>query len=232
MASTERVCREPVRLSNRLERRLNAYALAASAAGVGMLALAQPVEGKIVYTKANVIVGRYSTQNYGNIDFNGDGISDVILDVCSLCGDSHNEFDALGRGIVSRVLKAGDRIGPKDRFTTYFELVFLSGGSHYTYSFPSGSNAWTKGAYLGAKFLIQGKVHYGWARFTIRTQISGMVGLLQGYAYETTPNKSIIAGQQESAIREPNQASTRLGGKSGTLGALARGAGNGKNTDH
>jgi hypothetical protein len=37
-------------LSAQVHQRLNSYALAASAAGVGMLALAQPAEAKIVYT--------------------------------------------------------------------------------------------------------------------------------------------------------------------------------------
>ena len=40
------------------EHRLSMYALAASAAGVGMLALTPSAEGKIVYTKANKTMGR------------------------------------------------------------------------------------------------------------------------------------------------------------------------------
>jgi hypothetical protein len=42
--------RTPARLSDSLHHRLNVYALAASAAGMGLLALARPAEGKIVYT--------------------------------------------------------------------------------------------------------------------------------------------------------------------------------------
>jgi hypothetical protein len=37
-----------------LHRRLDMYALAASAAGVGLVALAQPAEAKIVYTPSNI----------------------------------------------------------------------------------------------------------------------------------------------------------------------------------
>lgn len=37
-------------LSDSLHHRLNSYALAASAAGVGVLAVAQPADAKIVYT--------------------------------------------------------------------------------------------------------------------------------------------------------------------------------------
>ncbi len=46
----------PARLSASIHQQLNAYALAASAAGVGMLALVQPAEAKIVYTKAGRFV--------------------------------------------------------------------------------------------------------------------------------------------------------------------------------
>jgi hypothetical protein len=52
------------------------YALAASAAGVGALALAQPCEAKIIYTKAHHIIG--ANQTY-RLDLNHDGIADFVL---------------------------------------------------------------------------------------------------------------------------------------------------------
>jgi|HubBroStandDraft_6_1064221.scaffolds.fasta_scaffold05468_2 hypothetical protein len=53
---------------------LNAYALAAGAAGVGVLALAQPAGAKIVYTPAHIPI----VQNKGlvELDLNHDGIND------------------------------------------------------------------------------------------------------------------------------------------------------------
>jgi hypothetical protein len=45
--------RTSVQLSESLHHRLNAYALVASAAGVGLLALANHAEAKIVYTPAH-----------------------------------------------------------------------------------------------------------------------------------------------------------------------------------
>jgi hypothetical protein len=52
---------------------------------------------------------------------------------------------------------------------------------------------------LGLKFVIHGKVHYGWARFSVtlghHRQYDDVSGTLTGYAYETIPNKPIIAGQ-------------------------------------
>jgi len=65
-----------VRLSEPLNHRLSQYALAASAAGVGVLALAQPAEARIVYTPAH----RYIRLNHPlGIDLNRDGIVDFYV---------------------------------------------------------------------------------------------------------------------------------------------------------
>jgi hypothetical protein len=70
----KRTSRTPSTLSESLQHHLNGYALAASAAGVGLLALAQPAEGKIVYTPAHHVIGK---NGYFAIDFNQDGIPDL-----------------------------------------------------------------------------------------------------------------------------------------------------------
>ena len=57
-------------LSASVHHQLNMYVLAASAAGVGMLALAQPAEAKIVYTPAHVIL---HSNSVFNLDLNHDG---------------------------------------------------------------------------------------------------------------------------------------------------------------
>ena len=49
--------------------------------------------------------------------------------------------------------------------------------------------------YLGLKFFINGKVHYGWARLNVHWYVPDVSGTLTGYAYETVPGKSIITGQ-------------------------------------
>jgi len=69
--------RKPVLLSESTQRRLGAYALAASAAGVSLPALAPPAaEAKVVYTKAHVVL--QSNQPVA-LDFNHDGINDFFL---------------------------------------------------------------------------------------------------------------------------------------------------------
>ncbi len=54
-----------------------------------------------------------------------------------------------------------------------------------------------KNRYLGLKFIIKGKDHFGWARLTT----TGRIALLTGYAYETIPNKPIIAGKTKGPER-------------------------------
>jgi hypothetical protein len=50
--------RATAELSRSLHQQLNTYALAAGAAGVGLLALAPPAEAKIIYTPAHRVISQ------------------------------------------------------------------------------------------------------------------------------------------------------------------------------
>jgi hypothetical protein len=76
MEQSSRVPRAPSDLSDLLHQRLSMYALAASAAGVGVLALAQPAEARIVYKATHVVVGRNGRYK---LDLNHDKIADFTL---------------------------------------------------------------------------------------------------------------------------------------------------------
>jgi hypothetical protein len=69
--------------------------------------------------------------------------------------------------------------------------------------------------YLGLRFVINSEIHYGWARFNVRIW-NAIFATLTGYAYETIPNKSIIAGRTKG----PDVITLQPG----SLGHLARGA--------
>jgi hypothetical protein len=80
--------------------------------------------------------------------------------------------------------------------------------------------------YLGLKFLIGGKIHYGWARLTVMGYSSVT---LTGYAYETTVGKPIKAGHttgpEKSATEEISPTTlTAPVARKATLGLLALGA--------
>jgi hypothetical protein len=176
---------------------------------VGILALAQPAEAKIVYTPAHKHIGLHQTLP---IDLSHDGKSNFRLKNTSTCGtDLCNTWLAVtqvvkGNGIVgprsslgiqwASALKKGTRVGPGGRFYAQADLVFMDSG----YLWPTSPWAHVGTRYLGLKFQIHGQTHYGWARLFVNVtnppfrQISGT---LTGYAYETIPNKPIIAGKTE-----------------------------------
>ena len=68
--------RKTVSLSDSQHQRLNVYAVAAGAAGVGVMALSQPAEAKIVYTAAHHVIERNSPYH---LDLNHDGKTDFTL---------------------------------------------------------------------------------------------------------------------------------------------------------
>jgi len=220
--------RKSSNLSGSLQRQLNAYALAASAAGVAVLALAQPAESKIVYTKTHHVIGAGGTYH---LSLDHKGTDFVIYEQGNpFSGPNHLQVEGLGDNAVqgsyatansprAAALHKGSAVSSKRaflgnkkgavmaEFTCSGTCGFL-GGSWAPWMNPNG--------YLGLKFQIDKKFHYGWAhvivRFPTRMFINATV---TGYAYETIPNKPIIAGKTKGPdviTLEPN-----------SLGALAAG---------
>jgi|HubBroStandDraft_1064217.scaffolds.fasta_scaffold32730_1 hypothetical protein len=66
--------RKAANLPGSIHHKLNMYTLAASAAGVGVLALTQSADAKIVYTKTDVNV--FKTYPGFALDLNNDGVAD------------------------------------------------------------------------------------------------------------------------------------------------------------
>jgi hypothetical protein len=205
--------RIPVKLSESVRHRLNMYALAASAAGVGMLALAQPAEAKIVYTAAHMKIGPFDKvvldlnhDGTGDFRFYAGGEGTTGFDWQYLFADRYrsgmNGVLATNTQVTKQAvaLRAGARIGPSGFFNGFNSMA-----RHFTANNHTQSTFWVgqwanggkgvKNRYLGLKFLINGKFHFGWARVTF-TVIgnNSYIATLTSYAYETIPNKSIIAG--------------------------------------
>jgi len=219
----KRPARVPSQLSSSLHHRLNAYALAASAAGVGALVLAQSAEAKIIYT------GTHKVIRLGHpfaLDLNHDGTADFSFSVttckgtqtgCPFTGleikaSSANSiadggYSTFGFGLA-HALPAGAKIPGKNIFGGGGLLAF----SRYKVRY-GGYWLNVKDHYLGLTFFIHGTKHYGWARMNVHTTKDPftVTGILTGYAYETIPNKPIIAGKTH-------------GRDDATLGHLATGA--------
>jgi len=178
-------------LSPSLNQRLNAYALAASAAGVGVLALAQPVEGKIVYTPKDIQIGPGTKYD---LDLNNAGITDVtISNLSTMTGSALSAAPATGNflsdygsdeGVWVLALQKGAKIAGR-----------YKGSGRAIMAQFNCSGFWcdVTGRYMGVRFQINGKTHYGWARLNV--SYSPITATLTGYAYETISNKPIIAGK-------------------------------------
>ena len=231
MKTSSRPPRMPSSLSDSVRHQLNLYTLAASAAGVGALALAAPAEAKIVYTPAHVIIGYGGVQSY-NLDLNRDGATDFVIHTGSAGDGGEFYLSAFpskrggGDGIEFKdrndsaaALYRGAKIGSKRDFNTccFAELANVS----YSRSQTSGPWVNVRNRYLGLKLQIKGKAHFGWARMSVTLDLNPpccpqITAKLTGYAYETIPNKPIIAGktkERDVITLEP-----------ASLGHLARGA--------
>src|SRR5579863_8540904 len=225
--------RTTVRLSKPILQQLNTYALAASAAGVGALTLAQPAQAKIVYTPAHVQIPFCDILD---LDLNHDGITDFTFYGCSsghagglgLLTTSQANF-IWGEKNSAAALQAGFEIRPnKAHFQPKQGGMAFWGCNTSIHTCTSRGN-WlnVKNRYLGFQFLIKGKVHYGWARLTV-TFKQKITATLTGYAYETVPNKPIIAGKTKGPdnanVAESKKTLNVPTPKPATLGALAMGA--------
>jgi hypothetical protein len=209
-------------LSQELDKQILAYVAAASAAGVGMLALAKPAEGKVVYTPTHKIV---QINEAVPIDLNHDGIHD--FDVFNL---THNSTTPFGDYLAAEPLQSGNQVWvvrTNRGFANYAAALkpdvhvgpsakhFAAGRDNMAFwsltaqgTVSGGPWKNVKSRFLGLKFFIKGKTHYGWARLNVSIVNENVSATLTGYAYETVANKPIVTGKTK--------------GEAG-LGMLARG---------
>lgn len=239
----------PFRLSDLLHRQLNAYTLAAGAAGVSLLALTQPSEAKIVYTKTHKIIG---TNGLYPLDLNHDGTIDFLIQqqgypFSSSGNNGLGAKEAFGNAVegsnfLASALKKGAPIGSQQRFISstgafgerMFNAVCSADGGCSTV----GKWANVNNLYLGLRFKVDGKIHFGWARLSVQVQQEHTItATLTGYAYETIAKKEIRAGQTLGTDEAVSNADAKVSEAAGpmvapafgklepaSLGQLARGA--------
>jgi hypothetical protein len=218
----------PVKLSDSTQRRLGVYAMAATAAGVGIVA-APAAEGKIVYTP----VHEKLSSNEFPLDLNHDGVTDFTLigqfiygrgTRCGVFVTAPGGESAVNKvwgnqnvrvgwfsSVAAFALPAGVIIGPKGlgaqpaglkMLGQFFSNIGTGQGTYRGYYGP-----WANGGkgvtnrFLGLAFVVSGETHYGWARLN-QSGYRACTGLLTGYAYETTPNKAIATGRTSDSSEE------------------------------
>jgi hypothetical protein len=222
-----------VKINSKLEKNLAAYVAAAgAAAGMGILA-APSASAEVVYTPTNLTL----KQGITPLDINNDGISDFRF---YRGGYGHGsrlyilQQDEKNLVFNSATFNAAPlpseaRIGPnkafkEDKDKAWFMAGWSSGASGIS-SHSDGPWKQAQSTYLGLKFSVNGQTHYGWARMTVNAK-NGIVATLTGYAYETIPNKPILAGQtsgpDEAGYFAPDLFAPVL--RPASLGMLARGS--------
>jgi hypothetical protein len=193
------------------------YTLAAGAAGVGMLALARSAEAKIVYTPANVrIVPNHTVRldlnhdgksdfTFKNVLFTSTGATSFRSDRLSILPANANQIwgRKTSRGYdYASALVAGVKVGASGAFSAGPRSMAFGmdqGGSHYC----EGKWNNVQKRYLGLKFMIHGKTHFGWARLNTNCNLYKVEAVLTVYAYETIPNKPIITGKTSGPAEDP-----------------------------
>jgi hypothetical protein len=197
--------RTAIRLRAGLEKSLSAYAAAAAAVGVSLLALAHPAEGKIVYTPADISIPVNGSPV--SLDLNHDGVTDFLLSNITWSQGSEGGFL---EGVRAGASNPGNAVWGRGVFTERSWVSHLrTCSSGFAGALPAGFNvrpnnsylqksrcwvmAWFGGAisrgpstygqwldsqrrYLGLKFLIDGEDHYGWARLNVSVQ-QGILGI-------------------------------------------------------
>jgi hypothetical protein len=205
--------------------KLKAYASAAGAAA--SLGIPIPAAAKIVYTPANVLFeydGTYAILPDGvHGAFTLSDRASYPLGFLRAYGLSGGEIVASQNAAYTPVLPASQTIGHKLNFGTHATLVWGVKNSESLEAQFVGPWQNTKNGFLGFKFLINGETHYGWARITTHQYCCNenpfIAAALTGFAYETIPNRHILAGQTVGADDE--QATDA---ESAALGFLALGA--------
>jgi hypothetical protein len=242
-------------LSSALEKNLSAYAIAAGSAGVALLACAQSADAKVVITKVNIPVPvdrvpvQFDINGGGQMDF---ALSAYALGGCTStsarakppiarpplgCGGFNDELRVLPAQAANEVWQAGTswgyncaaalgrgaRIDRLRAFAPGLMVMYGNVGSSEGHQVCLWKGSTPAKPYLGVKFLDkEGQLHYGWVRVT-NNFISATI---TGYAYETIPNKPILAGaisEEDEAALMPSNPAAQIS-QPATLGHLALGA--------
>jgi hypothetical protein len=229
------LARKSADLAEPLVRHLNGYRLAASAAGVAMLACttpanASPVCGTLTLTFSATETFAFNPAHEKVAPFN---IAQTYNEVSSHPGSriiraffTPNTPDGkplLNANKFPAYVASGANIGPGGHFGTpkSYGLLF-----QYNYSnrikgpFSSGQVG-----YVGFEFSESAQTHYGWIRIQmVRGGFGNYPSLtVSEYGYESSPNTAIAAGNCTAAPTAARPAATKASAPA-SLGLLALGA--------
>lgn len=192
-----------------------------SALSVAIAGIAE-ANGQIAYT--DLIPDYDGFNTLYELDFDGDTVTDFFIFTGSY-GTSPVNAVAVDAVVASNsflgsapgpyeypfALDAGDPISSGQ--ATWFEGAAsgVVGTMNYVSCYNGiGSSNWcgVVDKYLGLRFKIGANTHYGWARLDV--DAAGMNWTLKDYAYNTTPDEAINAGQTTLSIDDFERNNTRI----------------------
>jgi len=237
--------RIPENLGEPLVRRLNAYGLAAGAAGVSLIACASPASAAPICGKLSVTFNYTGTYAFNpahqkitpfNIAQTYNTLSS-FPDTRDIRGFfTPNTPDAKiilsSRGLPSALVSAAT-IGPGEAFDQprWYGMLF----SYHYFDRFTGNFQPGHVNYAGFQFAEAGQTHYGWLRIRIGhpTKYGYYPSLLLSeYGYESSPNTAITAGScaasaSSKELSSPSESTLTMKENKAippTLGALALGS--------
>jgi hypothetical protein len=200
--------RKSCQLASQLHHKLNAYTLSAAAASVSIFTVA-PADAEIIFTPVD---GAIAPGSKYQLDLNHDGVIDFTIEndlhlSTTPFGDDLNLVPARGNAfwqgsrerfneITAAALATGVPVGKGKPFV--FQRANMAYASLTAFTYVSGG-PWRNVAdrFLGLRFLINGEVHFGWARLSVISDShrEAVHATLTGYAYETEADTPILTGQ-------------------------------------
>jgi hypothetical protein len=195
-----------VALTEHFNKRLTAYALAAGAAGVGVLALAPPAEADIIVKRENIVIN--SSHPNETLTIVGShklsfGFSSSPIVPRRLIGVGGHNASVAVLGTTPPSLYLAARIGPGSKIGASQAKFFRSGAIMGGFSFSLGLyGPWGGPGYLGFDFANR----FGWAKMTFNS--NGTSAHLTEFAYNTVPGQAILTGQ--TSVAEPGTGALAL----------------------
>jgi hypothetical protein len=214
--------------STMFDRRLLSYAIAAGAT----LAASTPSKAQVLFTPNSTTLKPPSKLV---IDLNHDGVADFLLVVketfsfsgyqivggAKAYGMKAPDQIAVRTGGSAAPLNSGDLIGTRNAFAA---AATMATGFGYIGFFDN-----TQDKFLGVTLVVNGQAHFGWIGFRSVDARKTVHATLAGWAYESSPNTPITAGDKGTAntsIDSPTSLEVLAAGHTGIEQRRKRSQGN------
>ncbi len=205
--------------------------LARYSAFAGAVATAAGAQAQIIYTDVNPDA-TFSTGNQYSLDINNDATPDFVISAETISG-STSGVSYTGIGVVistagnNAVVGGPGTLLPADYASALNLYTMIDNTSAYVQASSSSgipivmAGTGTAGGllpitagnwlgqsdkFLGLRFEAGGNTYYGWARLDVDG--TGSSFTIKDYAYESTPDAGISAGDQPVSVNEQNVANS------------------------